>query len=398
MAKQSAQYAKTETALNLIKRGERAQGCALLREVVAQDAKLELAWWSLAQHTDDMWEQVQALEKVLVLNPAHAEAQSRQLRLHQRIAREAAQPNAAKVWKELLPTVPLELPDAIDDPYQCPYCGSLPDEHAKRCPSCGKGLYMRVAKTRTTGLLNFVLILLSVLAIFGLAQGVPALLAVAQQNATTRNNLDGLLQIPGFAFIFGNFLQFTPQLINVLLATAAVRAVGYFLVMLGLREKWRLAFYSALILAALDSLWQIALMAIGYTSVVIGLLNLGLAIMALVLLFGLSYELTVNEQRILVQPDGNLQGAASFFERGHVYRERGMWALAVAQWRKALGLAPGQLDYYKHLGIAYTQIKRYDRSVRVLEEAHRQAPDNAEIAEILRLVQQKAQKSASPPA
>jgi hypothetical protein len=55
-----------------------------------------------------------------------------------------------------------------------------------------------------------------------------------------------------------------------------------------------------------------------------------------------------------------------------------------------VGLAPQTPVYYKHLGIGYAQIKRFARSLRALEEARRQAPADAEIAEIIALVQAKA--------
>jgi Flp pilus assembly protein TadD len=71
-----------------------------------------------------------------------------------------------------------------------------------------------------------------------------------------------------------------------------------------------------------------------------------------------------------------------------------MWALAVAQWRKAVGLAPKEVVYYKDLGIGYAQIRRYARSLRVLEEARRQAPQDQSIPEIIALVRTQAEKAA----
>jgi len=68
--------------------------------------------------------------------------------------------------------------------------------------------------------------------------------------------------------------------------------------------------------------------------------------------------------------------------------------MAVAQWRKAVGLAPRVPDFYKHLGRGYAQIQRFDRSLRALKEAQRQAPEDADIAEIIRLVETKAERHA----
>jgi hypothetical protein len=71
-----------------------------------------------------------------------------------------------------------------------------------------------------------------------------------------------------------------------------------------------------------------------------------------------------------------------------------MWAMAVAQWRKAVGLAPQVPGYYKQLGIGYAQIKRFDRSLKALEEAGRQAPDDGQIGEIIALVRGKSEAQA----
>ena len=83
-----------------------------------------------------------------------------------------------------------------------------------------------------------------------------------------------------------------------------------------------------------------------------------------------------------------------FYKRGQQYRKRGMWAMAVAQWRKAVGLAPQVPGYYKQLGIGYAQIKRFDRSLRALEEANRQAPDDSQIGEIITMVRGQSEAQA----
>jgi tetratricopeptide (TPR) repeat protein len=93
---------------------------------------------------------------------------------------------------------------------------------------------------------------------------------------------------------------------------------------------------------------------------------------------------------VLVKPDSAARGAVDFYKRGHHYRQRRMWAMAVAQWRRAVGLAPQVAQYYKQLGIGYAQIHRFERSLRTLKEGQRQAPDDPEITEIIALVQSRA--------
>jgi len=61
-----------------------------------------------------------------------------------------------------------------------------------------------------------------------------------------------------------------------------------------------------------------------------------------------------------------------------------------------VGLAPMETQYYKDLGIGYAKIKRFSRSLRVLAEAQRQAPDDKAVDEIMALVREQAAKEARP--
>jgi tetratricopeptide (TPR) repeat protein len=90
------------------------------------------------------------------------------------------------------------------------------------------------------------------------------------------------------------------------------------------------------------------------------------------------------------------RSAAAFHRLGHEYSRAGLWALAVAQWRKAVGLAPKEAAYYKHLGIGYARLRRYARSLRALEEAARRAPQDRDLAEIMALVREQAGRETSP--
>jgi tetratricopeptide (TPR) repeat protein len=392
-------YQQTEEAIELAKRGQKARALPLLRDVVTRDASYELAWWWIAQTTEDVKEQWLALDKVIMLNPEHVEAESRRLRLQQKIWRDLADPRRAGGlnWKEILPNVPLEPPDSIDDPYQCPYCGRPTDEADKRCRSCKGALYVQTRRALSTGLMPLATLLLGLLGVICAAQAAPALLVLAMQN-NVAGNLSLLNNRPGVEWVLGDFMHLTATHINIVLGTAGARTLIYWALIFALRAKWNWAFYTAVALVLLECLFIMALMAFGWVGPVLGLLDLGLAIGAAFALFGLSYEFMTSETRILVRPDGAAKSAADYDKRGHTYSERGMWALAVAQWRKAVGLAPAQTTYYKNLGLAYARIRRFDRSARVLEEAHHQAPDNAEIAKLLTLIREQlaAQNKAAP--
>src|SRR5439155_2158891 len=122
--------------------------------------------------------------------------------------------------------------------------------------------------------------------------------------------------------------------------------------------------------------------------------NGALALASGILLFGLSDEFALAPERLLVKPATTARSALDFYKIGHQYRKRGMWAMAVAQWRRAVGLAPQTPQYYKHLGIGYAQIKYFDHSLRALEQGRRQAPDDRDIAEVIALVKSRADTHA----
>jgi tetratricopeptide (TPR) repeat protein len=165
-------------------------------------------------------------------------------------------------------------------------------------------------------------------------------------------------------------------------------------VLLALRERMSLGYYAALLVTLADVLLSFYLLITGYAGWAGTLLNLVMSLATGTLLFGLNSEFAINVERIMVKADPSARSPTDFYKRGHQYRQRGMWAMAVAQWRKAVGLAPKVPAYYKQLGIGYAQIKRFDRSLRALEEAGRQAPDDGQVAEIMALVRGQSETQA----
>lgn len=379
---------RLKDGIEAFRAGNQVRSRDLLLAVVQTDPDNEAAWWWLARAADGEHEHMRALEQVVRLNPAHAEAQAGLLALRQ--AQVAAQTRPPD-WASLLPATPFEADDGVDDPYQCPYCGRPTAAEARRCPHCQGGLYVRVARTAGPGALQLVLLLLGMNLGLGLLElGAPLLALAAQQNAQQADALAGLQVVFGLALFLGDYLTLSAgaawRLLQILLARTALLLA----VLLGLRERWSLAYYAALLALLADGLVGLYLLITGYLGVGAAAANLLFTLATAVALFGLSNEFAVNEERILVRPDPAARSALDFYKRGHHYRQRGQWAQAVAQWRKAVGLAPQTVVYYKHLGIGYAQIKRFARSLRALEEARRQAPADAEVAEIIALVQAKA--------
>ncbi len=278
----------------------------------------------------------------------------------------------------------------IDDPYQCAFCGRQTDPADRRCPHCNRSLLSITRATLQPGAaLATALFLISVLAALSLLEAAPPLFAwqVAQGADPTPYQL--LLKTPGAAYLLGQFLDWPSAVARALLLIAAGRTAILVILAVGLRGRFAPLYYLAVGALVLDALWNMFRMAAGYTGVAGAVLNLALGLGSVVTLFSADKDFAVVRRRLLVQVDGGLRGGAAYHKRGHAYRQAGMWALAVAHWRLAVGAQPREVQYYKDLAVGYAQIERFERSLIALEEAARQAPEDAEIEEMAGLVRRQ---------
>ena len=380
-------------AAAVLKKGHRERGRALLRALLEEAGDIEEAWWLLSENSDDPAERQRALQRVLTLNPARAEAHANLVSLRLRGLPSASAAPAADAWQSLLPEVPLEADDGIDNPYQCPYCGAPTGSDDKRCRQCRGGLYRRVARSGNSEPLRRLQLVLGIGLGVGLVELIAPLLALAQRQGTAAANLELMLAVPGAQPFLGDFMAQAPAHSEWLLAALGTRAAVMALLILGLRARWRLAYYGSMLAVTADLLLNFYLLVAGGLGWAALALNMALSLGAGLMLFAVSYEFAVNHERLLVRPDATARSPLDFYRRGHDYRRRGMWAMAVAQWRKAVGLAPQQAEYYKQLGIGYAQIGRYERSLRALQEGRRQAVDTAELDQIIALVEADARRA-----
>ncbi len=386
---QGAQRRQLKDAVDALKNGNRVRARELLLRVIQKDRNLEAAWWWLYQAVDDASSQTRALENVVRLNPQHAEAQQALLAVRQKQL--VALPESIS----FLTGAALADDRDLDDQYQCPYCGQRTGMDDRRCPHCRGGLFVRVARSGGSASLRLVVLLIGI----SLAAGViemfgPAMAMGVAQGTADRAAFQGLLGFPVVSLFFGNFLQFGRVAAWLLLQIYVVRAGLLAATLLSVRGRWRLGFYTALLSVVADLLLSAYLLVNGDLGLAGAVLNGSLALAIGILLFGLSDEFAISPERLLVKPATTARSALDFYRLGHHYRQRGMWAMAVAQWRRAVGLAPQMPQYYKHLGIGYAQIKYFDRSLRALEEGRRQAPDDRDIAEVISLVKTQADMHA----
>lgn len=371
-----------------VERGDRERGQNLLLQVVERNDGIELAWWWLSQAVQDHEDQITALENVLALNPEHVEAQTRLAQLREQPAR-TPEPE----WKSLLPEAPQEEPDNDNDsPYQCPYCGRVTDEQARRCPHCGRGMWRRVSTSTGSGMFRLLQLCLAILLALGLVDLLGPMMALSAARPASPDSGVGVLliaEIFGVRPFLGDFLKLRPDTAEWLLKAFLLRAGGLFVVLIGLSARWAIAYYASLLALIVDVTWNIYLFftsGLGPLGVVF---NIAFALGVLVLMFACAYEFPINDERILVKADTKARSAGDFYLLGHRYQKQGLKALAVAQWRRAVGLAPTMMVYYKDLGIGYAQLNRFARSLRALKEAQRLEPDNASIPEVMELVKER---------
>lgn len=398
MASDNAQLQELlQTGIDAIKRGDRARGRETLLGFIELDDQNETAWLWLSQVMDDPADVQVALENVLAINPFNADARERLTYLHEQpvetpvASPEPASPSAdADRWSQLLPQAVVEPDDGIDDVLQCVYCGRPTDADDRRCPHCGKDLYVVLEGSPNSEALKVGLLLSGCYVVSVAFQLVTPLLAYNVTHSTRPVDYTLVLILPGFEYFFGDFRQLARDLSLYLSIGLGLRAALFAGLLAGLSQRYRWAYYLSLTALIADIGVNFYLMAVSAVGPISGLLTLAFAL-AVISLLGAAYrEFAVTHVRLLTVPDPQAHSAADYYIRGRMYAREKMWGLAMAQWRKAVGLAPRETQYYKDLGIAYAQIRRFERSLRTLEEARRRLPQDPEIAEIIRLVQKQA--------
>lgn len=103
--------------------------------------------------------------------------------------------------------------------------------------------------------------------------------------------------------------------------------------------------------------------------------------------------------RQIARVDRGLDDASQLFTAGNSYAKQKKWASAVLHYQKAVALAPSQFYYQRSLGQAYSHLGYYQRSLDVLESAHRMTMNldlKLELEQIIVQVKQKQMRGALP--
>lgn len=280
----------------------------------------------------------------------------------------------------------------------CPYCGAPTGPEQRRCPSCRNNLMVRAApdSSKRSAPLIILAILWALPAIITLA-----LMGVFMIGAALRGGGFGGIAIA--PLIFGLvLLLFVPSLLI---------ARGLFL-----RRRW--AYIAASIFAVLGTFNavtssisllsaardprilledpritpEIAGFVLAFASI-ITFAVLGYQLLVIVLLT-LGYPAVFGGQARFVHQIETAADSKIHYNNGVALKNRGMWFAATREWEQAAQMAPRDLQYLHALGLAYAQIKRFDKARAALDKAIQIAPDNEQLRESRALVDQMERQAA----
>lgn len=410
-----------------VRRGDKAQGQALLLQVVQADEHNEAAWLWLAEAVTDPQDQLVALENVLTLNPNQPQARERVAALKQQLglpptpppqvppakpSARRAPPNEAKPpapaagdlenqWLATDQQVENEAPALLprdfakrveaaapppqsvaaqfsktnpeEDPYQCVYCGADAPPEATRCPRCRKSL-MAVGGWRD-GFQQWALLMLGGLNL----QKAFVQLAIAYV-ATMPETMRFWVLIP-------------PGWLDNPMWAAALHVVLWAVVIWLSVSDLHYAYPVGAVVAAIDLAWA----GISYQ---LGIIGLGLALVngsvaGVLLLICLEANLSrfFASRRMKLAIDRNLSGGAlTFHLAGRQHARAGKWALAALHFRRAIARNPRDPEAYKDLAQVQYQLKRYPQALKTLESALELAPTNAALKALQTKIRSASQK------
>lgn len=408
--------------------GQREQARALLMQVVESDERNEQAWLWLAGVVDAPEDIRTCLQNVLDLNPANQQAQQGLAWVEQRYGPPAPPPEPAdpppapppvpaaqrsytgpttKLPGEAAATaavaaIPLAAPStpimAAPPENPCPYCGAPTVLKQQACTQCRGDLMLRAAPSSKRSL---------ALTVLGVLWGIGGVLFL----------LVTVLML--FLFLL---LRQSPQARiaagstdTLLLAMAVMLLLGMFYIILarGLLTRRLWAYITNIILIALSTLSTLSIVA--PSALFIGLLLAGLgrvqnaeavsgtASLIILIVQGIAFMLLPSILSFLsyrdffgpkmrfqpvVEPTDHLV----HYNNGIAYKNRGMWYMATQEWDVAVSKKPHEPNYLHALGLAYAQLKQFEKARAMLDRATQIAPDNPQIKESRALIDQMATK------
>jgi len=365
-----------------IRKGERERGRDLLLQVVESDEHNEQGWYWLSLAVDDPADKIIALENVLQLNPANDIARASLRKLTGAPAQPVA-PLPPNVDEEAI--VPLESVGALDDPFQCIYCGAVAGQSDSHCPECKRSLLTQRAIDRAREL--------------SLTMRLTVIIMLLQFNLSV---IGAQVLRAGDNFFFSglrlnDYVGHPPQAwLPVVQGAMAVRAAALFVLILLIVRKITFAYYATAAWMIADVIWTGVRLGFGVVGPVSAAVDIATDLAACYFLFASDRSFAVNAERLLCVIDRSAKGGIALNHRGHFYKREGKWALAVAHWRAAIAAMPHQAEFYKDLAIGYAQIGYYRHALKSLDEFARRSPESPEAAPLKSLIEQKRAADPKP--
>jgi Flp pilus assembly protein TadD len=107
-------------------------------------------------------------------------------------------------------------------------------------------------------------------------------------------------------------------------------------------------------------------------------------VIALLLLFFSYGDVFAPMQRQVLHVD--VVSPATHYNNGLDYKNRGMWYMAAQEWATAVKQAPLEPNFLHALGLAFVQLKQFDRARITLDFARQVAPADASIVDSCALI------------
>jgi hypothetical protein len=289
--------------------------------------------------------------------------------------------------------------DLLDDPHQCIYCGALALRELKRCPHCRRSLMEKRARSpRLSGTLRTAAFVVMLQIGLAMAEAFGVAVIVFQG----RNWLVGLM-FENVQPFYGNFHSWSARLGFILTLVALGRIVVFTILLLGLLARFNMAYYASVAVVVFDLVLSAFAGFQGYLGPVAAVSFAIVDVAALSFIFAADRDFEVNEERVLCVVDRGVKGGVALNRMGHLYRNRGKWALALIHWRRAIGDSPNEATYYKDAAIGYAQLGYYQRALGAVQEAIRQShpdpnrpADTAELQKLRRLIESKQTSDPAP--
>lgn len=400
---------KTQTLLDAaegaLEVGNRESAERLLRQLLEVEPYTAQAWYllSLAIDSDQREDQISCLRNALVADPNLQPARER-LDSLEGVATMAWQTRRTVPLLDELRDEELESfalfskmeeygKDPLDDPLQCPYCGAVNPVENTVCTECEHKIIFYEPRAEKPGpQLQMAVLLGGIAAMLGIFEVSTAALwlwyGTLGTDSYLQMGLGAALDSSAGHFLFGDLLRpdfLTGVAANLLLIGGLIRITILAVVWYGAYNRWRWGYYGAVVASGADSFFQIILFLLGLSGSLISVAAAILSMGALISLFTARVDFSLKQARVAVTPDARVKSAAGYYDRGMRFKNRDMWAVAVAHWRKAVGASPRTAEYYRWLGIGYLRLKRYDRAIPVLEEALYLKPGDEQMSKLLRL-------------